>query len=81
MKDKVLQVGALDPELKSSPIIDESAYDEEAPVRDLEIEQGVCYFNGAAYPLGAYVRSGSEILKCTGGGVWARKAEIEGPSE
>jgi hypothetical protein len=73
------RVGAPDPELRNSPIIDEAEYDEQAASRDLELEQGVCYFNGKAYPIGGYVQSGSELLQCTAGGVWARKAERQGP--
>ena len=68
-------VGAPDPELRSSPIVDEAAYDEHAGSPDLEIEEGVCYFNGEAFPIGQYVRSGSEVLLCTGGGVWVRQGE------
>jgi hypothetical protein len=79
MDEALPQVGAPDSELKSSPIIDESQYDEQAASRDLELEQGVCYFNGAPYPIGSYVQSGSELLQCTGGGVWRRKSEREGP--
>ena len=76
----VPQVGAPDPESKTSPIVDESQYDdEEAGARDLEIEQGACYFNGAVFAIGAYVQSGSELLQCTAGGVWTRKGEREGP--
>ncbi len=74
------QVGAPDPELRNSPIIDDSEYDEQAGSRDLELEEGVCYFNGAAYPIGTYVQSGSELLQCTGGGVWVRSGEREGPA-
>lgn len=74
------QVGAPDPELKNSPVIDEfEEEDEEAGLRELEFEQGACYFNGVSYPLGSYVQSGSEVLQCTGGGVWTRKAERDGP--
>lgn len=80
MKESLPQVGAPDPELKNSPIIDESEFDELAGSRDLELQQGACYFNGAAYRIGAYVQSGSELLQCTGGGVWVRKSEREGPA-
>jgi hypothetical protein len=73
------QVGAPNPDLRNSPIIDESEYDEQAGSRDLELQQGVCYFNGNAYAIGARVQSGSELLQCTGDGVWARIAEREGP--
>jgi hypothetical protein len=79
MKDALPDVGAPDPELRNSPIIDEAEYDEQASSRDLEIEEGACYFNGVAYAIGSYVQSGSELLKCTGGGVWVRQAEREGP--
>ena len=29
--------------------------------------------------IGTYLQSGSEVLECSGGGVWTRKAEREGP--
>jgi hypothetical protein len=69
------QLGAPDPELKNSPIIDEAEYDEHEASPDLEIEQGVCYFNGEAFRIGQYVRSGSEVLLCSGRGVWIRQGE------
>jgi len=69
------QVGAPDPELRTSPIVDESELDEHAGSRDLELEEGVCYFNGEAFPIGTYVLSGDELLQCTGRGVWAAKGE------
>ena len=69
------QLGAPDPELRNSPIIDESEYDEHAASPDLEIEKGACYFNGEAFAIGRYVKSGSEVLFCTGRGVWVRQGE------
>lgn len=75
MKSELPQVGAPDPELNTSPIVDESEYDETAASPDLEIEAGACYFNGTAFPLGSYVQSGSEVLQCNGRGVWTRKGE------
>ena len=77
LKD-VRQVGAPDPELKTSPIVDEWEADEQAGSRDLELAQGACYFNGVVYPLGEIVQSGSEVLKCTEGGVWVRSGEWPG---
>lgn len=71
MADHVPQLGAPDPELKNSPIIDEN----EEPSLDLDIETGVCYFNDTAYPLGQYVLSGGEVLRCTDRGVWVRSGE------
>ena len=72
MANQVPQVGAPDPELKNSPIFDE----EEELSLDLELEAGVCYFNDVAYPMGQYLRSGSELLHCEERGVWVRKGEL-----
>lgn len=69
------QVGAPDPELKNSPIVDDAEGDEHAGSRDLELEEGLCYFNGTTYPIGTYVLSGSELLQCSGRGVWVSKGE------
>lgn len=66
------RVGAPDPTLDTSPILDE---EDEASLDD-EIETGVCYFNGAAYPLGSYVLSGEEALHCERRGVWVRATEV-----
>ena len=68
----VVQVGAPDPELKNSPILDEP--DDEV-ADELELESGVCYFNNMAYRLGEYVLSGSEPLHCEERGVWVRAGE------
>lgn len=65
------QLGAPDPELRNSPILD----DQEPNPFDLQLETGGCYFNDLRYPLGQYVRSGDELLHCEGAGVWVRKAE------
>jgi len=67
------QVGAPDPELRTSPIFDE---DEEDISPDLELESGVCYFNNVPYKIGQYVLSGSELLQCEERGVWVRKGEL-----
>lgn len=72
MKESVPQVGAPDPERKTSPIIDQ---DEELSL-DNELESGVCYFNNVAYDRGQYVRSGSELLHCEERGVWVRRGEM-----
>jgi hypothetical protein len=69
------QVGAPDPELKTSPILDETELDEQAGARDLEMEEPACYFNNELHPIGAFVQSGSEVLQCTTRGVWARVGE------
>ena len=72
MTAQLPQVGAPDPEHKTSPIIDE---DEEISL-DMELESGVCYFNDQAYRIGQYVLSGSELLRCEGRGVWVREGEM-----
>jgi hypothetical protein len=79
MADHALQVGAPDPERKTSPIIDE--YEEIS--LDMEVETGLCCFNDLAYPIGAYVLSGSELLHGEERGVWVRKGEMRpgGPEE
>jgi hypothetical protein len=72
MSPRIPQVGAPDPTRDTSPIFDE----EEELSLDMEMEAGACRFNGAAYPLGAYVVSGHELLRCEEKGVWVRKGEI-----
>lgn len=75
MNKPLPQVGAPDPELKTSPIIDESEYDELAASPDLELEAPLCYFNQEEFGLGDCVQTGSEVLQCTERGVWVRKGE------
>jgi hypothetical protein len=75
MTDRLPQVGAPDPERRTSPIIDEYEYDEHAASPDLDIETGACYFNDEAFAIGEYVQSGSEVLQCRPRGVWVRKGE------
>jgi hypothetical protein len=71
MKPHVPQVGAPDPEKRTSPILDE---DEESESSfDFDRETGVCHFNGQSFPLGSYVLSGSDLLHCEERGVWVRK--------
>lgn len=72
MTNHVNQVGAPDPELKTSPIYDEN----EDESLDLEIETGACYFNNVSYPKGQYLLSGDELLHCEERGIWVRKGEM-----
>lgn len=72
MKPSTPDVGAPDPERQTSPIVDE----QEELSLDYELESGLCYFNGETYPIGQYVRSGSELLQCEMRGVWVRKGEL-----
>lgn len=71
--EHVPQVGAPDPELRNSPIFDSADNDE--PSLDRELESGACYFNDERYDLGEIVRSGHEVLRCDGRGVWLRIGE------
>ena len=65
-------VGAPDPDLKTSPILEE--YDEDAPVMVQEFDDlPVCWYNGASYPSGSMVRSGDgSLLRCEKG-IWVRQ--------
>jgi hypothetical protein len=73
LKDALPQVGAPDPELKNSPIVDHSEYDDRDGLSDVELESGACYFNGETFAIGDTVRSGSDVLECAPRGVWVRK--------
>jgi len=72
MTSHITQVGAPDPELRTSPLFDE--YEDVS--LDLELETGACYFNNTPYPVGQYVLSGSELLHCELRGVWVRKGDM-----
>ena len=72
---RIRNVGALDPELNTSPIAEEMA--EESFTLNLEApESGVCYYNNAVFRTGDLVRSGAAVLQCRNG-IWV---EI-GPSD
>ena len=61
------QVGSPDPELKTSPIVEDTDEDFEVTVQEVE-DLPVCYFNNISYPNGKYVCSGSgELLHCQNG--------------
>lgn len=65
-------VGAADPDLKTSPILEES--DEEFDVLAQEVDDmPSCYFNNTAYPNGTYACSGSGALLRCEKGMWVRK--------
>jgi hypothetical protein len=64
-----VQVGAPDPELKTSQILDE----EDRSGYLLDEGEGLCYFNDQPYAIGDYVCSGDEQLRCEELGVWVRE--------
>ena len=64
----VPNVGAMDPELRNSPIAQE--FDEDAEDVNLQAPvRAVCYFNNKQYANGVFVRSGDMLLRCRDG-VW-----------
>lgn len=77
MPRRIPQVGAPDPEQKTSPIFDE---DEELSL-DRELESPVCWFNNAPYRIGDYVLSGNELLHGAEPGVWVRRGELHEPAD
>lgn len=65
------QVGAPDPELDTSPILDEDEREDIEP----DTGRAFCSFNGVAYRVGDYVLSGHEVLRCEAPGLWVRQGE------
>ena len=74
MGDKIMSVkhaedvGAPDPELNTSPIAEENN-DETDVLRQEVPGEPVCYFNNQSFDTGAYIKSGTTILKCDYG-IW-----------
>ena len=66
------QVGAPDPDLATSPILDEDEREDVEP----EVASAFCMFNGVSYRIGDYVVSGSEVLHCEAPGLWVRQGEL-----
>jgi hypothetical protein len=65
----IADVGAPDPELINSPVIDSEI--EEGEFSGTDSDTQMCYFNDIRYPVGDYVCSGDELLRCENG-VWVR---------
>ena len=65
-------IGAPDPELKTSPILDERGEEFDVLVQEVE---GIpdCYFNDVAYADQTFVCSGSGALMRCDKGVWVQK--------
>lgn len=71
-----IQVGSPDPELKTSPIMEETDEDFEITAQEVE-NLPACYFNNVSYPSGQYVCSGSgELLHCSKG-LWIREGTCD----
>jgi len=68
MTSSIRNVGAIDPELKTSPVAEEHL--EESDTLRLEVPGGaVCYFNNEVFKTGDVVRSGTMLLECRDG-IW-----------
>ncbi len=70
-----LQVGAPDPSLQNSPIIEETDYDYDVMGQELP-GTAACYFNGNPYHDGQYICSGHELLVCNRG-AWLRTGSCD----
>jgi hypothetical protein len=66
-----VQVGAPDPELKTSPILDDEDREDYSP--EVDEGEGFCFFNDQSFALGDYICSGNELLRCEERGVWVRE--------
>ena len=67
-----VSVGAPDPELKTSPILEEGDEDFDVLAQEVE-DMPNCYFNNVAYDDGTYVCSGSGALLHCEKGLWVRE--------
>jgi hypothetical protein len=78
-RPRLPEVGALDPELRNSPIAEELDEDADTLMQQVPGEP-VCYFNGRSFAHGRYVTSGSQVLRCRYG-VWvdAGSADRDNP--
>ena len=75
-KPRLIQLGAPDPELKNSPILEESDEEFGLPTGAPD-EAAYCYFNNIAYPNGQKACSGSGELICCVDGVWVRQGSCD----
>lgn len=73
---KPTQVGSIDPELKTSPVIEEM--DEEHAALAMEVEDmPTCYYNDSAFNDGDYVCAGTgAMLRCEKG-LWVRTGSCD----
>ena len=77
MTDRIraVQVGAPDPELRNSPIVEESDEDYEIAAQTLP-DEPLCYFNSHSFRHDQFVCSGSELLRCARG-VWVQEGSCD----
>ncbi|MCG6938243.1 MAG: hypothetical protein LJE83_08755 [Gammaproteobacteria bacterium] len=61
----ITDVGAPDPELNTSPIVDESGEDEDIETLRQQVPgEPVCYFNDKSFHSGTYIKSGTSVFRC-----------------
>ena len=75
MSARTKQLGAVDPERKTSPVAWEADEDTET-LRDSVPDVAVCFFNDGAYEHGTVVKSGSVLLRCDHG-LWLPAGSTE----
>lgn len=76
MQSGITSVGAPDPTMKTSPIMEETDEDFEVIAQQVE-DKGYCYFNNATYADKTFVCSGSgEMLRCESG-VWVQEGTCD----
>lgn len=75
MTNPIKQVGAPDPKLRNSPVIEELAEDFEVLEQEVP-ETPLCYFNDIGYRHGEYVCSGHELLRCVRGS-WVQSGSCD----
>jgi hypothetical protein len=74
-RPKLLEVGAMDPELRNSPMALE--LDEDADIVRQQVPgDPVCYFNGRAFAHEECVTSGGQVLRCRYG-VWVESGSAD----
>jgi hypothetical protein len=72
----MVQVGSPDPELTTSPIVEDTDEDYDVAAQGTE-GLSACYFNNTSYSNGTFVCSGSgELLRCETG-LWVREGTCD----
>lgn len=68
-------VGDQDPTARNSPVVCEAEAEAQSFRQD-QPDVTDCYFNNVEYPAGAFVKSGSVLLRCDGG-VWVEAGPVD----
>jgi len=75
MTTRTPQLGAPDPERKTSPVAWEADEDTES-LRESIDEDAICFFNDGSYGHGTVIESGSLLLRCDHG-IWVPAGPTE----